>query len=143
MTCCRCVHLLRAVWRGKVTECSTTAQPRCCQGSAQLPARGCPGHQPLSRGPAAPMAAPSPPTAPLRDPRPILLLSSTNLLAASMLFPAGLCYLPDKNKAAPEWFLYLVNTYMLAKLCAAEAVSQEPGKRFAERLKHPHSCSQV
>lgn len=143
MTCCCCVHLLRAVWRGKAMECSTTAQPRYCQGSARLPAWG--GVQAVSPSAGA-QQLPwrlCPPTALLRDPRPIPLLSSTNLLAASMLFPAGLCYLPDKNKAAPEWFIYLVNTYMLAKLRAAEAVSQEPGKRFAERLEHPHSCWQV
>ena len=145
MTCCHCVHLLRAVLKGKVTECSTSAQSHYCRGSARVSwaTWAALGHQPRSQGPAAPVVALSPCGAGLQDRRPILLLLSTNLLASSLSLPAGLCYLSDKNKAAPEWITSLVNTYMLAKQHAAEVVLQEPGQRFAERLKHPHSCLQV
>lgn len=57
-----------------------------------------------------------------------------------MLFPAGSCSLPDndKNIAAPEWIIYLINAS--TKQHGAEAVLQESGQRFAERLKCPHGC---
>lgn len=52
MACCHCMHLLRAVLkgRGKVTNSSSNAQPHRCKGSAQLSMCRCPGPPGLSLG---------------------------------------------------------------------------------------------
>lgn len=98
------------------------------------------GHQPHSQVPAAPTVSLSLHGTRLRGHRPILLLSNTYVLV-SMSFPDVLCYFHDKNEAAAEWIIYLVNA-CLRSSALQKWFCRSQGKGL-QRLKHSHGCLQV
>lgn len=148
MACCHCMCLLRAVLkgRGKVTDSSSNAQPHRCKGSAQLSMCRCPGPPGLSLGinPTAKSQQLPQCLCPSMVPGCVATDPSCYFQTRMCWSPPRhflMCYFHDKNEAAAEWIMYLVNT-CLRSSALQKWFCRSQGKGL-QRLKHSHGCLQV